>query len=114
MVQTALLVLGILVLIGATYSYYWYSPAPPVPPLSATIRQATMSVCGRERTYLIYVPAGLPPQAALVIVLYGPPLLFEIERVFRFLDPYPQTYPRRDRLKFSLPKTPALLVHFVR
>jgi polyhydroxybutyrate depolymerase len=65
------LVLGILVLVGAAYGYFWYSPAPPLPSLSATARQAILSVGGRERTYLIYVPANLPPQAALVIVLHG-------------------------------------------
>jgi polyhydroxybutyrate depolymerase len=65
------LVLGILVLVGAAYGYFWYSPAPVLPPLNATVRQATLSVGGRERTYLIYVPANLPPQGALVIVLHG-------------------------------------------
>jgi polyhydroxybutyrate depolymerase len=63
--SATLLVLGMLVL------GYWYSPPPPLPPLSATIRQYTIRIGGRERTYLIYVPANLPPQAALVIVLHG-------------------------------------------
>ena len=65
------LVLGILVLVGAAYGYFWYSPAPPLPPLSATVRQGTLSAGGRDRTYLIYVPANLRPQAPLVIVLHG-------------------------------------------
>jgi polyhydroxybutyrate depolymerase len=72
MLQSAtLLVLSILVLVGAAYGYYWYSPPPPLPPLSATIRQYTIRIGGRERTYLSYIPANLPPQAALVIVLHG-------------------------------------------
>jgi polyhydroxybutyrate depolymerase len=64
-------VLGVLVLIGAAYGYFWYSPAPPLPPLSGKIRSGTLGVGNRDRTYLIYVPANLPPQAALVIVLHG-------------------------------------------
>ena len=70
-IAAALIVLGLLVLIAAAYGYYWYSPAPLLPPLSATIRQASVRVGDTERTYLIYVPANLPPQAALVIVLHG-------------------------------------------
>jgi polyhydroxybutyrate depolymerase len=63
--------LGVLVLIGAAYGYYWYSPAPRLPRLSATIRQNAVRVGGRDRSYLVYIPASLPPQAALVIVLHG-------------------------------------------
>jgi hypothetical protein len=55
--HSTLLVLCIVVLIGAAYAYYWYSPAPPLPPLSATIRKSTVRVGGRDRTYLTYVPA---------------------------------------------------------
>ena len=66
-----LLVLCILVLIGVAYGYYWYSPAPQLPPLGAKIRQSTVRVGGRVRSYLIYVPANLPQQSALVIVLHG-------------------------------------------
>jgi polyhydroxybutyrate depolymerase len=69
--SATLFVLSIFVLIGAAYGYYWYSPAPPSPPLSATIRQCTVRLGDSVRTYLIYVPASLPPQAALVIVLHG-------------------------------------------
>jgi polyhydroxybutyrate depolymerase len=72
MIESAtLLVLAILVLVGSAYGYYWYSPAPPSPPLSATIGQKTVRVGGKDRTYLIYVPANLPPQAFLIIVLHG-------------------------------------------
>jgi polyhydroxybutyrate depolymerase len=66
-----LLVLCILVLIGVAYGYYWYSPAPQLPPLGAKIRQSTVRVGGRVRSYLIYIPANLPQQSALVIVLHG-------------------------------------------
>jgi polyhydroxybutyrate depolymerase len=64
-------VLGLLVLIGPAYGYYWYSPAPSSPPLSGTIRSGTLGVGNRDRTYLIYVPASVSVQPALVIVLHG-------------------------------------------
>ena len=69
--STTLLVLAILALIAASYGYFWYSPAPPLPPLSATIRKNGVRGGGRDRSYLLYVPIGLPPRAALVIVLHG-------------------------------------------
>ena len=71
MLESAVLVLGILVLVGIAYSYYWYSPAPPLPSLTATIRKSAVRVGGRDRSYLIYVPANLPPQAALVMSFMG-------------------------------------------
>ena len=58
----AILVLSIVALSGAVYAYYWYSPAPLVPHLSAAIRRSTIRVGERERTYLAYVPANLPPR----------------------------------------------------
>jgi hypothetical protein len=66
-----LLVLCILVLIGVAYGYYCYSPAPQLQPLGAKIRQSTVRVGGGVRSYLIYIPANLPQQSALVIVLLG-------------------------------------------
>jgi polyhydroxybutyrate depolymerase len=63
--------LAILVLIAAAYALLWYSPAPPLPLLSATARRDVVQAGDKERTYLIYVPANLPPQAALVIMLHG-------------------------------------------
>jgi polyhydroxybutyrate depolymerase len=63
--------LAILVLIAAAYAYYWYSPAPPLPPLSASIQRNAVRIGCGDRTYLAYVPANLPLQAALVIVLHG-------------------------------------------
>jgi polyhydroxybutyrate depolymerase len=71
LLSAALIVLGLLVLIAAAYGHYWYSPAPLLPPLSATIRQACVRVRDTERTYLIYVPEGLRAKAALVLLLHG-------------------------------------------
>ena len=71
MLESAVLVLGLLALIAAAYGYFWYSPAPPLPPLSRAIQQNAVRVGDKVRTYLVYVPASLPPRAALVIVLHG-------------------------------------------
>ena len=67
----AILVLSIVALSGAAYAYYWYSPAAAVPHLSAAAQRSTMRVAERERSYLAYVPANLPPRSALIIVLHG-------------------------------------------
>jgi polyhydroxybutyrate depolymerase len=67
----AILVLSVVALSGAAYAYYWYSPTPVVPHLSTAVQRSTMRVGERERTYLAYVPANLPPKSALVIVLHG-------------------------------------------
>ena len=71
MTESVTLLLAIVALIGAAYAYYWYSPAPPLPPLGAAIRRNTIRVGGEDQTYLTYVPASLPPQCALVIALHG-------------------------------------------
>lgn len=64
--------LGVLVLLlGAAYGYFAYSPAPDVPTLSASVQERTLQAGGRTRTYLAYVPAKLPPNPALVLVLHG-------------------------------------------
>jgi poly(3-hydroxybutyrate) depolymerase len=67
----AILVLIVVALSGADYAYYWYSPAPLAPHLSTAVQRSTMRLGERERTYLAYVPANLPPKSALVIVLHG-------------------------------------------
>ena len=69
---TTLSVVGGLLLLGAAaYGYFLYAPPPKVPPLSATIRRASLRVGERERTYQVYVPAQLPPHAPLVLALHG-------------------------------------------
>ncbi|MFC5085829.1 alpha/beta hydrolase family esterase [Microvirga arabica] len=65
-------VLGSLLILGtAAYRYLWYAPAPYLPSLSAAAERRTVQVGDRERTYLAYVPANLPPGSPLVIVLHG-------------------------------------------
>jgi polyhydroxybutyrate depolymerase len=71
MVEIAGLVLAVCFLVSAAYWYYWYSPAPVVPPLGARIQERTIRVGNKDRSYRAYIPAHLPLQAGLVIVLHG-------------------------------------------
>ncbi len=61
----------IVALLAAAYFYFWFSPAPTIPQLTAEIEQGSMKVGEYERTYLAYVPKGLPPGAPLLLVLHG-------------------------------------------
>jgi polyhydroxybutyrate depolymerase len=66
------LILLVLIVVGAgAWLYFVHSPRPTEPMLSASIRQETIKVGDRERTFLAYVPAKLPLQSPLVIVLHG-------------------------------------------
>lgn len=76
----AILIVGAVALSGAVFLYRRYSLAREVPQLSAdirvpqlsaAIRRSSICVGSRERSYFAYVPADLPPQSALVIVLHG-------------------------------------------
>ena len=65
-------VLGSFLILGtAVYGYFWYAPAPDLPPLSAVAEQSTVRIGDRERSYLAYVPANVPPRSPLVIGLHG-------------------------------------------
>ena len=57
--------------LGALIGYFIYSPAPEVPRLSGTLTKGTIDAGGRKRTYLTYVPRGLPKGAPLVVVMHG-------------------------------------------
>lgn len=61
----------VIVLLTAAYFYLWFSPAPAAPHLSAEIQKGSMKVGAYERTYLTYVPKGLPSGAPLLLVLHG-------------------------------------------
>jgi polyhydroxybutyrate depolymerase len=62
---------GLLALCGSLFGYFVYSPEPAVPPLSGTLNKGAMQVGGLKRTYLSYVPRGLPKGAPLVLVMHG-------------------------------------------
>lgn len=65
-------VLGSLLILGtAAYGYFWYAPAPDLPALSSVAESLSMQVGNRERSYVAYVPANLPPGSPLLIVLHG-------------------------------------------
>ncbi|MES2069087.1 MAG: prolyl oligopeptidase family serine peptidase [Pseudomonadota bacterium] len=56
---------------GALLGYFVYTPEPELPPLSGTLTKAAIEVDGLKRTYLSYVPRGLPKGAPLVLVMHG-------------------------------------------
>lgn len=59
--------LGILFLVSACAASGLAAPAPFTPGATAH----TISVGGLDRTYRLYLPAGLPPAAPLVVMLHG-------------------------------------------
>jgi polyhydroxybutyrate depolymerase len=63
--------LVLLLLCAAAAAYFLYAPAPARPELGADVARQSVTVQGREREYLSYLPPGLKPGAALVIVLHG-------------------------------------------
>ncbi|OWK36355.1 alpha/beta hydrolase family esterase [Fimbriiglobus ruber] len=58
-----------LILIAAVYLLY--APTPPPPPLSSTVQLGTIRVGALDRSYLLYVPAHVPPSPPLVLVFHG-------------------------------------------
>src|SRR5437868_7312398 len=61
----------VVVLAAALFGYFVYSPAPEIPALSGTLRKGAIEVGGISRTFLAYVPRGLPRGAPLVLVLHA-------------------------------------------
>ncbi|MBL0124090.1 MAG: alpha/beta fold hydrolase [Betaproteobacteria bacterium] len=66
-----LTLLGLIALAAALFAYFIYSPDPAPPPLSGTLSKGAIEVGGLKRTYLTYVPRGLPKGAPLVLVMHG-------------------------------------------
>ncbi len=66
-----LTLLGLIALAGALFGYFIYSPDPALPPLSGTLTKGAIEVGGLKRTYVTYVPRGLPKSAPLVLVMHG-------------------------------------------
>ncbi len=62
---------GVVALCGALFGYFVYSPEPLVPQLSGTLTKGAIDIGGFKRTYLSYVPRGLPKGAPLVLVMHG-------------------------------------------
>jgi polyhydroxybutyrate depolymerase len=61
----------IVVLLGALFAWFGYSPAPEVPRLSGKLTRGAIESGGHRRTYLTYVPKGLKRGAPLVVVMHG-------------------------------------------
>ena len=62
---------SIVALVGVLFAYLVYTPDPEMPHLSGTLTTGSLDVGGLTRTYLKYVPNGLPNEAPLVLVLHG-------------------------------------------
>ena len=100
----ALIAVGLILL--AAFSYYIYSPLPKAPRLSGHASPRTLQVGRHLRSYVEYVPAGLPRGAPLVIVLHGWLMTGEMMREMtayefdlaadrgRFVVLYPDAYGR--------------------
>ena len=66
-----LTLLGLIALAAALFGYFIYSPDPVPPTLSGTRNKGTIEVGGLKRTYVTYIPHGLPKAAPLVLVMHG-------------------------------------------
>ena len=56
---------------GGLFGYFIYSPDPVLPQLSGTLNKGVIEVAGLKRTYMTYIPQGLPKGAPLVLVMHG-------------------------------------------
>jgi polyhydroxybutyrate depolymerase len=69
-------IIGLIVLVlmavavGAGF-HFLHSPSPIEPKLTQSVHRETIKVGDRERSFLAYTPADLPPGSPLVIVLHG-------------------------------------------
>jgi polyhydroxybutyrate depolymerase len=61
----------VVVLAGALFAYFVYSPDPELPRLSGTLAKGSIELRGLKRTYLSYVPRGLAKGAPLLLVMHG-------------------------------------------
>lgn len=61
----------LVLLIGALFVYFIYSPNPQVPPLSGRLVNGTIQADGLTRSYLTYVPQGLRKGVPLLLVMHG-------------------------------------------
>lgn len=56
---------------ASSYFYYLYAPMPVKPSLGGVLRQRSLPAGDMARHFLSYIPAGLPANAPLLIVLHG-------------------------------------------
>lgn len=72
MLKKLAIVVGLVLLfVYGAYRYYLYSPAPDIPALSGKLVTQSFEHDGLTRSYLAYIPAGLPSRAPMVFVLHG-------------------------------------------
>ncbi len=71
--RRALAVAFVCLVLGTGFTYLRWLHTPPFtpPPLAGELREGSLPVDGRERTFAAYVPAAAAPEPALVFVLHG-------------------------------------------
>ena len=70
-VRISMAALGIVALLIALAAYLLHARAPPEPALSARPAAGTIRVGGRDRAYLLYVPARRAVPSPLLVVFHG-------------------------------------------
>lgn len=63
--------LGIVSVGAVLFGYFVYTPSIEAPRLTGTLAKHTIDAGGLKRTFLTYVPRGLPKDAPLVVVMHG-------------------------------------------
>ena len=63
--------LVVVALCGALFFYFIYSPRPKIPQLSGQLISGSIRLDNLRRTYLAYIPKGLPKGSPLVVVMHG-------------------------------------------
>ena len=61
----------VVALCGALFFYFIYSPRPKIPQLSGQVISGSIRQDNLQRTYLAYIPKGLPRGSPLVVVMHG-------------------------------------------
>jgi polyhydroxybutyrate depolymerase len=69
--QSGLALAGILASLCVGWWFLIRFPRSPVPQLVGTVQREIISVGGRERSFVAYVPARLPPHPPLLIAFHG-------------------------------------------
>ena len=64
-------VIAVVAVCAALLAYFVYSPEPAAPQLSGALSKGSIEVGGLKRSYVSYVPRGLPKNAPLLLVMHG-------------------------------------------
>lgn len=61
----------LIAILAGLYTYFLHAPRPAEPSLSAILQHGQIELGGRQRDYAFYIPAQLPANAPLLLVLHG-------------------------------------------